>query len=83
MCALSGALAYTVFSLMRDINEAGGVAVLTLPAKKARLNCIHHFLTQIPYGEIEHDFVILPDRVHNPDYLRHPVPREMFVSSDY
>jgi PiT family inorganic phosphate transporter len=28
---LAGALAYTVFSLMRDINEAGNVAVTWLP----------------------------------------------------
>jgi polyphosphate kinase 2 len=65
------------------IHEAPWWVVEAVDKKKARLNCIHHFLTQIPYGEIEHDHVILPDRVHNPDYLRHPVPREMFVPSVY
>ncbi|GAB1718939.1 MAG: Protein of unknown function DUF344 [Nitrosospira sp.] len=65
------------------IHEAPWWVVEAVDKKKARLNCIHHFLAQIPYGEIEHDSVILPDRVHNPDYLRHPVPREMFVPSVY
>jgi len=51
--------------------------------KKARLNCIHHFLGQVPYAEIEREEVVLPDRVHNPDYLRHPVPAEMFVPAVY
>ena len=51
--------------------------------KKARLNCIHHLLGQVPYAEIEREEVVLPDRVHNPDYLRHPVPAEMFVPAVY
>ena len=36
--------------------------------KKARLNCIAHLLEQIPYAEIEHAPVVLPARIHNPDY---------------
>ena len=51
--------------------------------KRARLNCIAHLLTQVPYGEIDHPPVILPKRVHNPDYIRHPVPDEMIVPSLY
>ncbi|HUJ58148.1 MAG TPA: polyphosphate kinase 2 [Kofleriaceae bacterium] len=47
--------------------------------RRARLNCIHHLLAQIPYGEIAHDAVALPDRVHNPDYLRGPIPRDLYV----
>ncbi len=47
--------------------------------KRARLNCISHLLSQIPYGEIPHQPVLLPSRVHNPDYLRGPVPAEMHV----
>jgi hypothetical protein len=49
--------------------------------KSARLNCIHHFLSQIPVEDVPHDPVILPERVHNPDYIRGPVPREMYVPS--
>ncbi|MFT3763872.1 MAG: polyphosphate kinase 2 [Pseudoxanthomonas sp.] len=51
--------------------------------KRARLNCIHHLLSQIPYGEIEHEKIALPAREHHPDYLRHPVPKEMYVPAVY
>ncbi len=47
--------------------------------KKARINCIAHLLAQIPYGEVDHQHVELPERVHNPDYIRGPIPAEMYV----
>ena len=65
------------------IAEAPWWIVEAVDKKKARLNCIHHLLAQIPYAEIERDPVVLPERVHNPDYLRHPVPAEMFVPAVY
>ena len=65
------------------IPEAPWWIVEAVDKKKARLNCIHHLLAQIPYAEIERDPVVLPERVHNPDYLRHPVPAEMFVPAVY
>ena len=46
---------------------------------QARLNCITHLLNQIPYNEIDHPVITLPERVHNPDYLRGPVPPHMYV----
>jgi hypothetical protein len=51
--------------------------------KRARLNCIHHFLGQIPYREIEHSPVTLPARVHNPNYLRGPIPKDKYVPEVY
>lgn len=51
--------------------------------KKARLNCIAHLLSEIPYGEVIRDPIALPERVHNPDYLRGPVPRSMYVPDLY
>jgi polyphosphate kinase 2 len=51
--------------------------------KKARLNCIHHFLSQIPYQEVHHESVVLPERVHNPEYIRGPIPQEMYVPAVY
>ena len=65
------------------IPEARWWIVEAVDKKKARLNCIHHLLSQIPYAEIEREPVILPDRVHNPDYLRHPVPKDLFVPAVY
>jgi polyphosphate kinase 2 len=47
--------------------------------KAARINCISHLLTQIPYEEVPHAEVILPERVHNPEYHRGPIPEEMYV----
>ena len=51
--------------------------------KKARLNCIHHFLQQIPYQAIEHAPIILPKRVHNADYTRDPSPDSMYIPKIY
>jgi len=63
--------------------EAPWWVIEAVDKKKARLNCIHHLLTQVAYAEIEREAVTLPDRVHNPNYLRHPVPKEMFVPAVY
>lgn len=51
--------------------------------KKARLNCIHHLLSQIPYGEVPRDEVVLPKRVFNDDYVRQPVPDQLIVPAVY
>lgn len=51
--------------------------------KRARLNCMAHLLSQIPYGEVPHEPVVLPAREKNPDYFRSPVPADMFVPSAY
>ena len=51
--------------------------------KRARLNCIHHLLAQIPCGEIVHEPVELPARVHHPDYLRNPVPQQLVIPTVY
>ncbi|WP_281743645.1 polyphosphate kinase 2 [Polynucleobacter yangtzensis] len=61
------------------IPEAPWWVVAANDKKKARLNCITHLLSQIPYQEIDHPVITLPRRVHNPDYLRGPVPQKMYV----
>jgi polyphosphate kinase 2 len=65
------------------IPEAPWWVVAANDKKKARLNCITHLLNQIPYQEIDHPVITLPERVHNPDYLRGPVPPEMYVPEVY
>jgi polyphosphate kinase 2 len=65
------------------IPEAPWWVVAANDKKKARLNCISHLLGQIPYQEIDHPTITLPERVHNPDYLRGPVPPEMYVPEVY
>jgi polyphosphate kinase 2 len=51
--------------------------------KRARLNCLNHLLKQIPANAVPHAEVTLPERVHHADYLRHPIPREMYVPAVY
>ncbi|MEI7552153.1 MAG: polyphosphate kinase 2 [Verrucomicrobiota bacterium] len=51
--------------------------------KKARLNCIHHLLSQVKYAPVEHETIELPPRVHHPDYRREPVPPSMLVPEIY
>ena len=51
--------------------------------KRSRLNCIHHLLQQVPYQEVPHDPIMLPDREHKPDYSRHPVPPDLYVPAVY
>jgi polyphosphate kinase 2 len=65
------------------IPEAPWWVVEAVDKKKARLNCLHHLLRQVPYGEVHHDVIVLPERVRNPDYIRGPIPPEMFVPAIY
>jgi len=51
--------------------------------KRARLNCIHHLLQQIPYSDVEHPPIVLPERLHTPNYVRTPVPPELHVPNVY
>ena len=65
------------------IPEAPWWVVQAVDKKKARLNCIAHLLDQFPYHEVPHPPVELPERVRNPEYLRQPVPPEMYVPQRY
>jgi polyphosphate kinase 2 len=65
------------------IPEAPWWVVEAVDKKRARLNCIAHLLTQIPYEDVPHVEPVLPERVRNPDYLRGPVPKEMHVPDRY
>jgi len=65
------------------IPEAPWWVVQAVDKKKARLNCIHHLLEQMPYEEIAHPPIVLPERVRRDDYERHPVPATMFVPEVY
>ncbi|MBL8442461.1 MAG: polyphosphate kinase 2 [Zoogloeaceae bacterium] len=65
------------------IPEAPWWIVWAVDKKRARLNCIRHLLGQIPYDEVPREPVMLPARIKNPDYIRGPVPPEMFVPDEY
>ena len=51
--------------------------------KKARLNCIHHLLDQMPYHEIQRPVITLPERIRHEGYRRHQVPGEIYVPQVY
>ena len=65
------------------IPEAPWWIVQAVDKKKARLNCIAHLLSQLPYQEVPHPTVVLPDRMRHPEYLRQPVPASMYVPEVY
>jgi polyphosphate kinase 2 len=49
----------------------------------ARLNCIAHLLTKVPYTELPQEAVTLPERVFNANYERHALAPELFVPRVY
>lgn len=65
------------------IPEAPWWVVQAVDKKRARLNCIHHLLQQMPYREIERAPISLPERVRHADYSRRPVPVEIIVPEVY
>ncbi|RMC33213.1 polyphosphate kinase 2 [Paracoccus alkanivorans] len=66
-----------------NIPEAPWYIVPGNDKKRARLNCMSHLLSLIPYTEVPHEEVTLPNRVFNPDYEREVLPRELYVPQKY
>ena len=66
-----------------NIPEAPWYIVEANDKKRARLNCIDHFLQQIPYTDVSHDEVKLPDRVFNANYERQTLPSKLYVPHKY
>jgi polyphosphate kinase len=65
------------------IAEAPWWVVKADDKKAARLNCIHHLLGQMPYEEVDHVAIDLPERERHDDYLRQPVQEEILVPEVY
>lgn len=51
--------------------------------KLARLNCIAHFLSMIPYKDLTPESVVLPDREQGDGYVRPPFANQTFVPDTY
>ena len=51
--------------------------------KKARLNCISHLLSQVPYQEIELAKIELTQRQRDESYVRPPIDSQRWVPSKY
>ena len=65
------------------IPEAPWWIVQAVDKKRARLNCIDHLLSLVPYHEVDHPDVLLPERVRNPEYIRNPVSTDMIIPEKY
>jgi polyphosphate kinase 2 len=51
--------------------------------KKARLNCIQHLLSQIPYQDLTPEQIVLPPRQADDGYVRPPMTDQTFVPDCY
>ncbi|MEW6535499.1 MAG: polyphosphate kinase 2 [Candidatus Auribacterota bacterium] len=51
--------------------------------KKARLNCINHLLSLIPYKDLTPEHLELPPRQEGKDYIRPPLSEQNFVPEIY
>lgn len=66
-----------------DIKQAPWYVVNADNKLKARLNCIHHLLSLIPYDEIEPEDIELPLKQSDIGYIRPPVTDQTFVPEIY
>jgi len=65
------------------IPDARWWVIQAVDKKRARLNVIHHLLSQFPYAEIEKPPIVLPKRERHEHYSRQAVPAEMLVPEIY
>ncbi|WP_431280703.1 polyphosphate kinase 2 [Humitalea sp. 24SJ18S-53] len=66
-----------------NIAEAPWFIVEGNDKKRARLNTIAHLLSMIPYEDVPHETVPLPDRVFDPNYERRTLAPELYVPEIY
>ncbi len=66
-----------------DIKQAPWYVVNSDDKKRARLNCIHHILDQIPYMDILPDPIELPPVKKGTGYIRPPIDEQTFVPEIY
>ena len=62
-----------------DIKQAPWYVVDADDKKRARINCISHLLSMIPYEESKHERIKLPPRQQNVGYIRPPLADQTFV----
>ena len=65
-----------------DIKQAPWYVVNADDKKCARLNCIHHLLSMIPYKDLTPEQIKLPDREKS-NYVRPPISDQTFVPQVY
>jgi polyphosphate kinase 2 len=66
-----------------DTKQSPWYVVNSDDKKRARLNCIHHLLSLIPYKETKYEKLVLPPRQSDEGYMRPPVTDQTFVPEIY
>lgn len=66
-----------------DHKQAPWYVVRADDKKRARLNCIHHFLGLIPYEDLTPEKIELPPRQDRGGYVRPPITDQTFVPEIY
>jgi polyphosphate kinase 2 len=66
-----------------DIKQAPWWVVNSDDKKHARLNCIRHLLSQIPYEDLTPEPIVLPPRQEEKGYVRPPITDQTFVPDFY
>jgi len=51
--------------------------------RRARLNCISHLLSLIPYKDVPREKIILPPLEMDKSYIRPPMSEQTFVPEKY
>jgi polyphosphate kinase 2 len=62
-----------------DIKQAPWYVVNADDKRRARLNCINHLLSLVPYDDIPHEEIALPPRLREVGYVRPPIEDQNFV----
>jgi len=66
-----------------DIKQAPWYVVNADIKKHARLNCIRHLLSMIPYEDVSPEHIELPNRQADIGYVRPPINEQTFVEEFY
>jgi len=66
-----------------DIKQAPWYVVNADDKKRARLNCISHLLSMVPYQDLTPEAISLPPRQDNVGYVRPPLADQTFVPEIY
>lgn len=66
-----------------DIKQAPWFVINADIKKHARLNCISHFLKQVPYEDLTPENIDLPPREDSTAYVRPPITDQSFVDEVY
>ncbi len=66
-----------------DIKQAPWYVVNADDKKRARLNCISHFLSMVPYEDLTPEDLVLPPRQEDTGYVRPPIDEQTFVPQEY